>query len=112
VSTFEAVKDPLAVLDWAFNWDDGETDPTILVSTWEITGGPDDVLKIDFSTIADNLDDQGGVNSTQSVCRVVLSGGTPRKAYTVDNHVTRSRLNPDGTNQQDSRSMRLRIPDR
>jgi hypothetical protein len=112
VSTFDAVKDPRAGLDWAFNWDDGKPDPTILVSVWEVTEGPDDALIIEFSTIADHLDDQGGLITSQSVCRVVLSGGTPRKAYTVDNRVTRSRLNPDGSNQTDSRSMRLRTPDR
>ena len=118
MATFQAIKDPLAVLDWAFNWCaadgtnelcDGWLDgDTIVSSVWAITKEPDNTLIIDADVIADFIDCNQQVISTNTVTRVYLSGGTVHKSarYIVDNHITTS------SGREDSRSISFEIKDR
>ena len=118
MATYQAVKDPLAVLDYAFvwcaedgtnaicnGWLDGEE---IVTSVWAITFSPDDTLIIDADIIADFVDCDQQIVSLKTVTRVYLSGGTVHKSarYIVDNHITTS------SGREDSRSISFEIKDR
>ena len=115
--SYRMIKDPLAVLDYAFVWcakngtnvvgDGWLGGATIISSTWTVTG-PDDTLIVDADVIAPFLTDEGGVVSEDTVTRVFLSGGTifSDQRYRVDNVITTS------DSKTESRSISFQILDR
>ena len=72
------VKDPDAVLDYGFDWEEEgflQTGETIADSDW---------------TIPDGLDESSGTDFDNTLTTVWLSGGTDGEDYTVSNHITTS----------------------
>jgi len=85
------LKDPDAVLDYGFNWEDWLADgETISASSWDVESG----LTVDSSSFDD----------TQTV--VWLSGGTVGEEYVITNHIVTS------AGREDDRSHTIKMKER
>lgn len=69
--TFDAMKDPGAVLDYVIDWETWLDGDTIYTSTWTATTG----ITVDSES------------ETDSTTTVWLSGGTAGTTYYVTNHI-------------------------
>ena len=91
--TFEAIKDPEAVLDYTIDWTPWLNLDTIISSTWSITQTTP-ALTIDSDSF------------TVTGTTIWLSGGTRRKVYDVVNHITTA------AGREDDRTIRFTITDK
>ena len=88
------VKDPDAVLNYTFDWDDEylAAGVTVSTSTWAVS--PTGTLTVDSES------------ETSSTTTVVLSGGTAGQVYTVTNTITTS------SSETEERSLIVRVDER
>jgi len=91
--TFQATKDPDAVLDYSVDWDAWLSGDTITSSQWIVTGQDSDLV----------VDSEA--NST-TAATVWLSGGTLGVTYTVTNRIT------TGEGRTDDRSIAVTVLDK
>jgi hypothetical protein len=91
-------KDPDAVLDYGFNWND----PSAPGGPWLATG---ETISTSAWTIPDGLT-KGNEAHDDSITVVWLSGGTAGQSYTVTNRITSS------AGRTDDRSFEIAVEER
>ncbi len=94
------LKDPQAVVDYTFNWNDGYLDTsspaeTISTSTWAVDPTPSPA---ELTVSSDS--------KTDTATTAFLSGGTVGKVYRVTNHVVTS------GGRTDERTLVVRVEER
>jgi len=94
MATYSAIKDPDAVLDYGIDWSDWLDTDTIATSTWSISGGESPADLTINST-----------DNTDTTTTVWLSGGTPKRNYTLTNHITTA----SSPARQDDRSIAIKV---
>lgn len=88
------VKDPDAVLNYTFDWDDEYLASSVTISTSEWVVTPSGTLTVDSDS------------ETTTTTTVVLSGGTPGQVYTVRNRITTS------SSETEDRTLVVRVEER
>jgi len=90
MATFQATKDPNAVIDFKINWSDWLNGDTISTSTWTVESGIT----------------QDSESETTTTTTVWLSGGTAGLTYTVTNRIVTA------AGRTDDRSIAVKVVDR
>ena len=100
--TFEAIKDPDAVLDYSIRWTDWLDGDEINASTWSITASESPtVLTVDSTSYGS--DTTVSPNVANAVAKVWLSSGTVGITYYVTNHITTS------AGREDDRTIAIKV---
>lgn len=99
------LKDPDAIVDYSFDWNDGYLDTTtsppetISTSTWSIDPAPSSpALSTELS--------ESSSSKTTTTATIFLTGGTAGKVYRVTNKVVTS------GGRTDERTMTIRVEER